>query len=212
MREEHTETSPIWVIFGDLMAGVVGLMVLMLVWTLTFQVDLQENLKREETRRVEEQDRRIALEQALERPLAEGLITLNEGTIGIRGSVLFALNSSMLEPEGSTLLKELAIPLEAYLAGADELIMISGFTDDLVIHKENYLFKDNWELSAQRALTVTRSLVGNGLPPKSVFAAAFGAFKPVVPNDSENNRALNRRVEIAPVPRTKRRAIGEEVR
>ena len=146
------------------------------------------------------------------RPLAEGLITLNEGTIGIRGSVLFALNSSMLEPDGETLLKQLAIPLEAYLAGADELIMISGFTDDLVIHEENYLFKDNWDLSAQRALTVTRSLVRNGLPSKSVFAAAFGEFKPVVPNDSDSNRALNRRVEIAPVPRTKRRAIGEEVR
>ena len=187
-------------------------MVLMLVWTLTFQVDLQENLKREETRRVKEQGRRIALEQALEGPLAEGLITLNEGTIEISGNVLFALNSSVLELEGETLLKQLTIPLEAYLDDADELIMISGFTDDLVIHEENYLFTDNWDLSAQRALTVTRSLVSHGLPPKSVFAAAFGEFKPVAPNDSERNRALNRRVEIAPVPRTKRRAIGEEMR
>ncbi len=53
MREEPMESSPIWVIFGDLMAGVVGLVVLMLVWTLTFQVDLQENLKKEERRRTQ---------------------------------------------------------------------------------------------------------------------------------------------------------------
>ncbi len=43
--------------------------------------------------------------------------------------------------------------------------MVSGFTDDLPIQKGNNRFTDNWELSAQRALTVTRVLIEEGMPP-----------------------------------------------
>ena len=59
----------------------------------------------------------------------------------------------------------------------------------------------NWELSAQRALTVTRALLAAGVPERSVFSAGFGASNPVAPNDTVENRARNRRVEIAPIPR-----------
>jgi flagellar motor protein MotB len=92
-------------------------------------------------------------------------------------------------------------PLQVYLADHDELLMVSGFTDDLPIQKNNYRYQDNWELSAQRALTVTRVLVEEGMPPELVFAAAFGAQQPVAPNSSNEGRARNRRVEMAPVPR-----------
>ena len=78
--------------------------------------------------------------------------------------------------------------------------MVSGFTDDLAIHEENQRFQDNWELSSQRALTVVRELLTNGLSPDEVFGAAFGEYQPAAPNDSENNRARNRRVEIIPIP------------
>ena len=81
--------------------------------------------------------------------------------------------------------------------------MISGFTDDLVLHDDNLNYEDNWELSAQRALTVTRALIENGMPPYMVFAAAFGDQQPVVPNVDRKSRAKNRRVEMSPVPRIK---------
>ena len=58
------------------------------------------------------------------------------------------------------------------------------------------------ELSAQRALTVTRALIDEGMPRAQVFAAAFGAEQPVASNTDEKGRALNRRVEMAPVPRS----------
>ena len=65
----------------------------------------------------------------------------------------------------------------------------------------NRAFADNWELSAQRALTVTRALIEEGMPSSLVFAAAFGAEQPVTPNVNEAARAQNRRVEMAPVPK-----------
>jgi flagellar motor protein MotB len=141
----------------------------------------------------------MSLEQALARPLAEGRVTLVDGRIGIAGSVLFALNSAELQPEGRTVLKSLIQPLATYLASHDQALMVSGFTDDQPVHEGNRRFADNWELSAQRALTVTRALIDEGIPSSLVFAAAFGAEQPVSSNAHEEGRAKNRRVEIAPV-------------
>ena len=200
--EEHVSSdAPVWAIFGDLMAGLVGVFVLLLVWTLGIQVDLARSLQDETRQHQLEQQRRIALEQALAGPLATGRITLRDGRIGIRGSVLFGLNSAELEPEGRQLLRSLVEPLRVYLDDRDELLMISGFTDDLPIQSGNLQFADNWQLSAERALTVTRVLIEEGTPAALVFAAAFGAQHPVAPNRDEAGRALNRRVELAPVPR-----------
>jgi flagellar motor protein MotB len=198
--------APIWPVFGDLMACLFGLFVLFFVWAVAFQVDLTRDLETERARRTAESARLEALERALAGPLADGRITLVDGRIGIRGSVLFGLNSAELAPEGAALLRGLAGPLEAYLASHDELIMVSGFTDDRPIASSPQGYKDNWELSAQRALTVTRALVGAGVPDGSVFSAGFGASHPVAPNDTVENRARNRRVEIAPIaqPGTKK--------
>ena len=115
--------------------------------------------------------------------------------------MLFALNSADLAPEGTALLGGLASPLRAYLESHDELIMISGFTDDSPITPSPHGYKDNWELSAQRALTVTRALVTAGLREGGIIAAGFGASHPVAPNDTADDRAKNRRVEISPIPR-----------
>ena len=143
-------------------------------------------------------------------PLASGRITLNDGRIGISGSVLFALNSAELQPEGRQVLQSLVAPLSAYLASRDEMLMVSGFTDDRPVLDSNRRFADNWELSAQRALTVTRALIEEGVPSALVFAAAFGAEQPVAPNDSEAGRSRNRRVEMAPVPRTGQAAAAQD--
>src|SRR5690606_23603972 len=126
---------------------------------------------------------------------------LVDGRIGISGSVLFALNSDQLQAEGREVLKTLVEPLSEYLESHDEVLMVSGFTDDQQVRETNRRFADNWELSAQRALTVTRALIDEGIPSSLVFAAAFGAEQPASSNADEAGRARNRRVEIAPVPR-----------
>lgn len=202
------QTAPVWAVFGDLMSGLVGAFVLILLFMLVYQVELASSLDAEVKKRHAEQQQRMALEQALAGPLAAGRITLDNGRIGISGSVLFALNSAALQPEGERLLKSLVLPLRAYLDARGELLMVSGFTDDRQIQDGNRRFDDNWELSAQRALTVTRTLIRDGMPSSRVFAAAFGQEQPVASNADVDGRARNRRVEMAPVPRAANRPLA----
>jgi flagellar motor protein MotB len=195
---EHS--APVWAVFGDLMSGLLGAFVLLLVAVVGVQMELTSSLQEEVKKRHAEEQRRLTLEKALAIPLASGRITLNNGRIGISGQVLFAQNSDQLQPDGRQLLNSLVGPLRAYLTSRDEMLMVSGFTDDKAIR--NGPFSDNWELSAQRALTVTRTLVEQGMPSSMVFAAAFGSEQPVKPNTDDAARALNRRVEMAPVPKS----------
>lgn len=194
--------APVWAVFGDLMSGLLGAFVLILVGVLGVQLELVSTLEAEIHKRQQEEQRRQALEKALAGPLASGRVTLDNGKIGISGSVLFALNSDQLQPEGRQLLQTLAGPLAAYLGTRNEMLMVSGFTDDMPVRGSNHQFADNWELSAQRALTVTRTLIETGVPADAIFAAAFGAQQPVASNDDPQGRARNRRVEMAPVPRS----------
>jgi flagellar motor protein MotB len=199
--EGGLETAPVWAVFGDLMAGLLGAFVLILVGVLVVQMDLVANLEAEVKKRQQEEQRRMALEKALAIPLQSGRVTLNNGRIGISGSVLFAVSSDQLRPDGRQLLKSLVPPLQVYLGERNEMLMVSGFTDDQPVSGSNRRFADNLELSAQRSLTVTRALIEEGMPASRVFAAAFGAEQPVASNQNDSGRALNRRVEMAPVPK-----------
>jgi flagellar motor protein MotB len=195
-------TAPSWMSFADLMTGVLGAFVLLLVGVMAVQLDMASKLEDEVQKRQIEEQKRQSLEKALAIPLASGRITLNNGRIGISGKLLFELNSDKLEPEGRKLLKSLVVPLRSYLQSRDEMLMVSGFTDDKAVGSRNRQFEDNWELSAQRALTVTRTLIEEGMPSSMLFAAAFGQEQPLVANTSEKARAQNRRVEMAPVPKS----------
>jgi len=196
------QVAPAWTVFGDLMSGLLGAFVLILVGVLGVQLELATHLESEVHKRKQEEQRRMALERALAIPITAGRVSLNDGRIGISGSVLFLFNSAQLQPEGRLLLKSLVAPLRVYLGERNELLMVSGFTDDVPIQQGSTRFADNWELSAQRALTVTRALIDEGMPSSLLFAAAFGAEQPVASNADERGRSRNRRVEIAPVPRS----------
>jgi flagellar motor protein MotB len=201
MESESESTTPTWMSFADLMTGLLGAFVLLLVGVMAAQLDMASQLENEVQKRQVEEQKRLSLEQALAGPLASGRITLNNGRIGISGKLLFELNSDKLEPEGRQLLKSLVLPLRGYLQSRDELLMVSGFTDDKAVTSRNRQFADNWELSAQRALTVTRTLIEEGMPSSLLFAAAFGQEQALVANTNEKARAQNRRVEMAPVPK-----------
>jgi flagellar motor protein MotB len=201
MEAESEATTPAWISFADLMTGLLGAFVLLLVGVMATQLELASSLQAEVQKRQAEERQRQSLEKALAIPLASGRITLHQGRIGISGKLLFELNSDQLQPQGRQLLKSLVAPLRGYLAARNEILMVSGFTDDQTVGSRNRRFEDNWELSAQRALTVTRTLIEEGMPSSMLFAAAFGQEQPLVPNTSEKARAQNRRVEMAPVPK-----------
>jgi outer membrane protein OmpA-like peptidoglycan-associated protein len=207
-EDEGGSSLPVWAAFGDLMACLLGVFVLFFVWIVSFEVSMAHDLERERAQRRAATDRLATLESALAGPLRAGLITFVNGRIGIRGSVLFDLNSAELRAPGRQLLGELAAPLSAYVSSREDALMVSGFTDDLQMRGGQRGFRDNWELSAQRALTVVRALSEAGVPHDALFAAGFGENHPVVPNDTEENRAKNRRVEMAPVPRPRTLSVA----
>src|SRR5689334_10589965 len=143
------ETSlPVFAAFSDLLACVLGIFVLFFVWVVSFEIHMAGELEEAREERAQATQRLHELETALAGPLRAGLITFVDGTIGIRGNVLFDLNSAQLRPQGDTLLRELATPLGNYLGSRDEVLMVSGFTDDLPIRTGAVSgFRDNWELS-----------------------------------------------------------------
>ena len=74
-------------------------------------------------------------------------------------------------------------------------MIIQGHTDDRPVRGRR--FDSNWELSASRAIAVMRYMVENGgLDPKKLGTAGYADQRPLVPNDSRENRAKNRRVEF----------------
>jgi chemotaxis protein MotB len=73
---------------------------------------------------------------------------------------------------------------------------VVGHTDTDPIRKTKNLWKDNWDLSAGRALTVVRYLVDKGVSPKNIRGVACGQSRPVASNSSSAGKAKNRRVEI----------------
>ncbi len=107
------------------------------------------------------------------------------------GQVLFELGEAEILPEGEEVLSEVA----ELIREVPNDVMVEGHTDDLPISTEQ--FPSNWELSTTRATRVARYFIENeGLGPDRFSAAGYSEYRPLVPNDSPENRAQNRRVEV----------------
>ena len=126
--------------------------------------------------------------------LAES-ITVNEenGQINLQidGRFLFESGKAELKDGASVIFSNLAQMFREY---PDYRIGIRGHTDDEPI--ETVQFPSNWELSAIRATTVLRYFIQQGIDPERMTATGYADFIPLAPNDSPENRAINRRVEF----------------
>jgi len=113
--------------------------------------------------------------------------------IRLSDRLLFDLGSAVLRQSSYPVLDKLS-ELLARLEGAT--ISVQGHTDDLPVLPGGR-FRDNWELSAGRALSVLRYFTeAKGLDERRFEVAGYADTRPVAPNSSEENRQLNRRVEI----------------
>jgi chemotaxis protein MotB len=112
--------------------------------------------------------------------------------IALSGDVLFPPGKVTLTPKGKAVLKKLK---DFLIMHCNEKINIIGHTDDIP-PSPNSRFKDNWEISAMRALNVLRFLASLGINPERMMATGLADTKPLVPNTSPKNRKRNRRVEI----------------
>lgn len=115
--------------------------------------------------------------------------------IALPNDVLFDSGKTAIKPDGQAALAQVAHVLATI---PDRNFLVAGDTDDVPIHTAR--FPSNWELSTARAVEVTKFLVANGMRPQVLAAAGYGEFDPVVPNDSPEHRAQNRRIEIVLQP------------
>lgn len=144
-------------------------------------------------------DARAATYKALTDKL-RSMIDSGKLSVKIRkGRMLISLPNDVLFDSGSATLKKAGQDAVAQVADAlvgftDRQFLVAGHTDDQPIHTRR--FPSNWELSTERAVTVTRFLIEKGMKPENLGAVGYGEFDPVSPNDSPEHRAQNRRIEI----------------
>jgi len=113
-------------------------------------------------------------------------------TVTLPNAILFDAGRANLKRASSTELNHIVSVLQSQYAG--RRIDVVGHTDADPIRKSKW--KDNWELSAERALTVVRYLVKRGIAKDKVRAVGCGESLPIASNATSSGKARNRRVEI----------------
>jgi chemotaxis protein MotB len=116
-----------------------------------------------------------------------------------QSEVFFDTGSAVLRPEGKVELDKLAsavIDLQKKIPpGINWVLRVDGHTDIKPVNPTSQI-KSNWDLSADRAISVVQYLISNGVPPDRLAAAGFGEFQPIDTGTSEEALAHNRRIEL----------------
>jgi chemotaxis protein MotB len=140
------------------------------------------------------------LARSLKEEIKTGKIELSElkgrMVVKMKDKILFSSGSVKINPEGQAALAKVA---EALKDVPGKIIRVEGHTDDVPTDPKGP-FPSNWELSLARSMAVVRSLQDAGVDPTVLSAAGYGPYQPIAPNDSAENRSLNRRIEIVLAP------------
>ena len=158
----------------------------------------ENDKKSEQEKREAEQKRLDELKKQLEAYVdgqgLAGQINVLETSRGVQ----LTLNDAALFASGNADVKQDAVRLLNGLAPFLKLvsnpIAVEGHTDDVPIVNAKY--RSNWELSSQRAINVLHAFEAAGVPHARLSAEGYADTKPLAANDSEANRAVNRRVNL----------------
>jgi chemotaxis protein MotB len=119
-------------------------------------------------------------------------------TVNILDRILFDSGEAVLKPEGQAVLDQVAKVLTNY---PNRQIEVIGHTDNVPIrYNPNNPFKNNWELSAGRAIAAVRYLIEKGVDPRRLGAVGYGEFHPIADNSTAEGRAKNRRIALVVMP------------
>jgi len=163
---------------------------------------LEKYFRREEVKQIIPVEQRKAEEELAEQldvlakdEQSEKFVTITVDMERIRvimeEPILFDSGDWQLKPKAKHFLHKLA----GTLKGISQQIVVEGHTDSIPMRSSRMM--SNWELSAARAYSVVDYLIKEeSISPDRLSAVGYGQFKPVAPNDTPSNRALNRRVEI----------------
>jgi chemotaxis protein MotB len=162
---------------------------------------LEENLEKKTEQVNEMKSTYDGLVANLEDELSSGKVEIERVRNGIQlnlaQDILFASGATQLDAQGAEVLRRVA----AQLQEADARIDVVGHTDDVQISTRlRSRYPTNWELAGARAGSVVRLLQEEGIDGNRLQAVSNGPFAPRVPNDSPENRAKNRRIEIRLIP------------
>ncbi|WP_144668517.1 flagellar motor protein MotB [Dokdonia sp. Hel_I_53] len=117
--------------------------------------------------------------------------------ISISDKMLFRSGSYRMSKEADDLLQRIATVVNSEPAVE---VMVEGHTDSRTVKKGSHL-KDNWDLSVQRATSIVRELQNRyNVDPSKLIASGRSSYVPLVPNDSKENMAKNRRTKIIILP------------
>jgi chemotaxis protein MotB len=141
--------------------------------------------------------------EKLKPEISQGQVTISQLkgklTVNMVDSILFDSGKAEVRKGGREILGKVISVLKDV---EDKWIRIEGHTDNVQISRGlAQRYPTNWELSAARAINVTRYLQGQGIDPGNLSAAAYGEWRPVATNDTPEGRAKNRRIEIVLVPK-----------
>ena len=139
-------------------------------------------------------DIKARLEARLQSQVQNGLVNMSLDGRGLVVSMREAGSFSTGSAELSSAALEALREISATLKDVGNVVRIEGHTDDVPINTLRY--RSNFELSTARATNVIAYLVEQGLEAPRMSAAGYGEFHPVVANDSDAGRAMNRRVDL----------------
>ncbi len=119
-------------------------------------------------------------------------------TVNMVDKILFDSGSAVIKKNGEKVLDRVADILKNV---TKQQIKVEGHTDNVPISSRlAERFPSNWELSTARATTVVRYLQGRGVNPSFLSAEGYAEFRPVSPNDTDEGKSMNRRIEIVLIP------------
>ncbi len=150
----------------------------------------QDRLRQEEI-----QQQAQELQQILSKEIADGLITVETA----KDKIIIRIQEKGSFPSGSADFNpgflDVIDRISDALVRSPGRIIVAGHTDNVPIYTAR--FRSNWELSSARAVTVVHALLLNpGISDDRVLIEGYADSHPLVPNDSAENRAKNRRVEL----------------
>jgi len=206
-NEEHMEETELWMLpYSTLMLTLVILFIMFYAFSYSGSVEYETALSdlastNPNDPRVKQMKQEIALAQNIRDFIEKNkmtdkvqiIITPHYIKIKMESFALFDSGSADLKPGIGSFLEH----LNGQLKPMSNMIIAEGHTDNVPIHTAQY--NSNWELSSARAFSVIYYFINKGLSPERLVAHGFGEFRPAHSNETDADRARNRRIEITVV-------------
>jgi len=205
--EEHMEETELWMLpYSTLMLTLVILFIMFYAFSYAGSVEYEDALSNlaqtnPNDPRVKQMKQEIALAQSIRDFIEKNKMTDKIQIVITPHHIKIKMESLALFDSGSAELKQgigsFLEHLHGQLKPMSNMVVAEGHTDNVPIRTEQY--NSNWELSSARAFSVIYYFINKGIAPERLVAHGLGEFRPAASNETEADRAKNRRIEITVV-------------